>query len=82
MSRLWAEGEALPVRAADGLPSAIRWRGAWHPIRHIALSWQLDVFWWRERVYRDYFKILTRDMVMVIYHDLLDDAWALQRIYD
>ena len=75
-------GMALDVRADDELPSAIRWRGAWHPIEHIALSWQLDLNWWNARVYRDYYKVLAAGMALVIYHDLLTDAWALQRVYD
>ena len=69
MSRLWREGKTLQVRTADALPIAIRWQEAWTPIRHIALSWQLDVCWWRTRIYRDYFKVLAGDMALVIYHD-------------
>ena len=82
MSRLWQDGKTLQVRSADELPAAIRWRGAWHPIRHIALSWQLDVCWWKERIYRDYYKVLVEGMVLVIYHDLVDDVWGVQRVYD
>ncbi len=82
MSRLWGEGKALQVRTDDVQPTAIRWEEAWHPIRHIALSWQLDVNWWQARIYRDYYKVLVKDMALVIYHDLVDDVWALQRVYD
>ena len=45
---------------ATRMPSAIRWKGAWHPIERIALSWQLDVNWWRARIYRDYYKVHGR----------------------
>ena len=84
MSRLWGAGPsaALQVRTRDDLPSAIRWRNVWYPVQQIALSWQLDVNWWRERIYRDYYKVLAGDMALVIYHDLLTDAWAIQRVYD
>ena len=82
MSRLWREGKALQVRTADALPTALRWKAVWYPIRHIALSWQLDVCWWRARIYRDYYKVLAGDMALVIYHDLLTDTWAMQRVYD
>ena len=51
-------------------------------MEHIALAWQLDVNWWGARVYRDYYKLLAAGMALVIYHDLLTDAWALQRVYD
>ena len=92
MSRLWGRLETDPsaavpsgelqVRTRAELPSAIRWRDAWHPVEHIALSWQLDLNWWGARVYRDYYKVLAAGMALVIYHDLLTDAWALQRVYD
>ena len=82
MSRLWRDGKRLQVRSADAMPTALRWKDAWYPIRHIALSWQLDVCWWRARIYRDYFKVLAGDMALVIYHDLLTDTWAMQRVYD
>ncbi len=66
MSRLWgrfdtdpSQTEALGVRTEADSPVAIRWRGAWHTIEHIALSWQLNVCWWRERIYRDYYKVLA-----------------------
>ncbi|MCY4061514.1 MAG: hypothetical protein OXG53_04020 [Chloroflexi bacterium] len=82
MSRLSDETAALEVRTRDELPSAIRWKDAWHPIQHIALSWQLDVIWWGARVYRDYYKLLAGGMALVIYHDLLTDNWGIQRVYD
>ena len=75
-------GMALQVRTAAALPAEIRWREAWHPVEHIALSWQLDVCWWGARVYRDYYKLLAAGMALVIYHDLLTDAWGVQRVYD
>ena len=90
MSRLWDrgdtdlpdEGTALQVRTDEELPVGIRWKDVWHPVRHIALSWQLDVCWWQARIYRDYYKLLAGDMLLVIYHDLQTDAWAIQRVYD
>ncbi len=75
-------GLALHVRTADALPTEIRWGNAWHPIQHIALSWQLDLCWWGARVYRDYYKLLAGGMALVIYHDLLTDNWGIQRVYD
>ena len=82
MSRLSRGEAALQVRTHEDLPTAIRWGSAWQPIAHIALSWQLDVCWWSARIYRDYFKLLVGEVVLVIYHDLLTDGWALQRVYD
>ncbi len=87
MSRLWArapagEGAALRVRTRAGLPAAIHWRDAWREVERIALTWQLDTQWWGVRIHRDYYKLLAGGMALVIYHDRLRDAWALQRVYD
>ena len=81
MSRLW-EGAALQVQLADGWPRKIRWQGSWRRVERIALTWQVDMSWWGARVYREYFKLLAGGMALVIYHDLLSDKWALQRVYD
>lgn len=85
MSRLWegaAAGAALQVRLVEGSPGALRWQGAWRRVEHIALRWQVDLRWWGARVYRDYYKLLAGGMALVIYHDLLSDGWALERVYD
>ncbi|MCY4072375.1 MAG: hypothetical protein OXG60_13850 [Chloroflexi bacterium] len=83
MTRLYKDARTLDVQTRDAIPIAIQWRQAWHPIQHITLSWQMDVNWWHERIYRDYYKVLTqKGLVLVIYHDLLTDLWAIQRIYD
>ena len=58
MSRLSADGETLAVRTEAGLPRAIHWNGSWQPVQHVALTWQLDLCWWRARIYRDYYKLL------------------------
>lgn len=83
MTRLYKDARTLDVQTRDDIPIAIQWGSAWHPIQHITLSWQMDVNWWRERIYRDYYKVLTqKGLILVIYHDLLTDLWAIQRIYD
>ncbi len=60
MTRLYKDAPTLGVRTRDDIPIAIHWGQAWHPIQHIALRWQMDVNWWRERIYRDYYKVLTQ----------------------
>ena len=85
MSRLWGAGPKASAASADARRLAER-----DPLAQmsgirfsrIALSWQLDVNWWRTRIYRDYYKVLAGGMALVIYHDLLTDAWAIQRVYD
>lgn len=83
MTRLWEQGKPLQVLNENEIPVSIQWSKTWHPIQHIALFWQIDVNWWQMRIYRDYYKVLTADgLLLVIYHNLLDDSWVLQRVYD
>jgi hypothetical protein len=36
-----------------------------------------------EPTHRDYFKLTTTTgLLVIIYHDLIHDAWFLQRLYD
>jgi hypothetical protein len=43
----------------------------------------VDTAWWEGRVWRDYLRIYTRSgLLVLLYHDLLDDTWHLQRLYD
>ena len=82
MSRMWKDGLKLNVQTQGELPTALRWQGVWHPVERISLRWRLDMNWWGPRTHRNYFKLLAAGMALVIYHDLLTDSWALQRVYD
>lgn len=82
MSRMRKDGLKLPVRTQGELPAALRWNGVWHPVERIALRWHLDRKRWGPRTHRNYFKLLAAGMALVVYHDLLTDSWALQRVYD
>jgi hypothetical protein len=45
--------------------------------------WRIDVDWWRGRVWREYFKLVTRTGLLVeVYHDLVGGQWYVQRLYD
>lgn len=57
--------------AADGLPTAFRWRGEWYRVAVID-TWRLEARWWEpERAAeRTYYRVLTRDhQVFELYHD-------------
>jgi hypothetical protein len=52
-------------------------------VQHVANQWRLDVGWWRFRLWRDYYKVVTATgLLVIIYHDLTSDQWGLQRVYD
>jgi hypothetical protein len=48
-----------------------------------ANSWRVEVDWWRRPVAREYWKLVVSDRVLCeVYHDLNEDAWFLERVYD
>lgn len=65
------------------MPGQFTWQGQAHPIANVAKRWRVHVDWWREPTHRDYFKLTTTTgLLVIIYHDLIHDAWFLQRLYD
>ena len=84
MTRLWPAGENIAMQTAeDGSLIAFIWHGNRHQVTALSNQWQLDLDWWDQRIWRDYFKLATDTCLLVIvYHDLLTDTWLLQRLYD
>ena len=66
----------------DGAParvSAGALRGSLHPTSR----WLADADWWSRPIAREYWKaILNHDLLVELFHDLHQDAWYLERIYD
>jgi len=84
MTRLWPDGEPIPMTLDDsGNPATFRWREQIHPVQHIANRWRVDGYWWDSRVRREYFKLTTETgWLVILYRDLSTSAWFLQRLYD
>lgn len=84
MTRLWSGGIVVQVWLnGDAELVRVRWQGQVHAIEQVANHWRIDVGWWRLRLWRDYYKILTTSgLLMIVYHDLVQDTWYLQRVYD
>ena len=84
MTRLWPEGETITVVCdAGGRPEQFSWRGRTHRVTHVAHQWRADVGWWRERIWRAYYKVSTDSgLLVVIFQDLAGGDWFLQRLYD
>ena len=84
MTRLWIPGAAISavVNAADE-PTAFHWRSRDHAVDTILTHWRVDLRWWARRIWRDYFELTTMTgLLVVIYHDRVENAWYLQRLYD
>lgn len=83
MTQLWPEGLPIEVEARDGQPQALSWQGRWRPVQAVVEQWVIHDDWWRDEIWRHYFQVETGDgLLCVLYHDLLTDAWFLERVYD
>lgn len=84
MTRLWSEGAAIAVVCDEQeRPARLTWRGRAHAVTHVARAWRVDLDWWRERVWRRYYKVSTDSgLLLVIFQDLTSGDWFLQRLYD
>ena len=84
MTRLWVSGIAVKTTVtAAGEPASFVWNGHLHAVQGISNAWRVDMGWWRLRVWRDYYTLHTTSGLLVeLYHDLVNDQWFLQRVYD
>jgi len=71
-----------PVRiVADegGVPTRIRIRDRWRPVRAVLETWRIDDEWWRTPISRAYFSLLLEGGgLLTVYHDLLETRWYVQ----
>ncbi len=67
----------------DGLGRlvAIRWNGRREPVE-VCNRWRVEESWWREPNARDYFKVVGRDWLALVYLDRHAGTWHLERQYD
>jgi hypothetical protein len=84
MTLLWIMGDLIDVSLSpSGVPIHILWRKQRHPVAAILNDWRVDAEWWRFRIFRDYYKILTgTGLLIVIFHDRIKGEWRLLRVYD
>jgi len=84
VTRFWADGVAIAVTCdALATPQAFIWEQQRHIVLTVCDRWRVEEGWWRQRVYREYFQVVTRSgLPAEIYHDVLTARWYLQRVYD
>jgi hypothetical protein len=84
MTYLWPQGEAITVWSDElATPQTFTWRGRVHRVQGIAQRWRVDQGWWRDRTWREYFKLTTQTgLLVIIYREVPSGAWYLQRLYD
>ena len=84
MTRLWPEGQEIDVvQNKQGIPTTFTWQGQRHDVAELTQQWRVDVGWWRDRAWRAYYKLSTHTgMLVVVYRELPEGGWYLQRLYD
>lgn len=84
MTHLWPQGEPITVQSDPlATPLVFIWQGQVHQVQGVARRWRVDQGWWRWRIWREYFKLITQTgLLVIIYRDLLSGTWYLQRLYD
>jgi len=80
----WRGGDPVSnMQTENGVPTCFTWQGRVHNVSAVAKMWRIDDGWWVQRVWQDYFKLITSTGLLVILsHDLLTGEWRLLRIYD
>ena len=82
MTRLMREHPAIDAELdADGRLVAIRWNGRREPVE-VCNRWRIEEEWWRRPVSRDYYKLAGHSLLALVYRDLVDGSWHLERVYD
>jgi hypothetical protein len=79
VTRLFDPARGVEVElGAEGAPSRVD-----GVLAKPAGRWIVEVDWWRRAVAREYWKLVVGDRVLCeVYHDLEQDAWFLERVYD
>ena len=84
MTYFWTQGDPIQVEADEHWrPQRFVWQSQVHPVDAVTRRWRVDEDWWRVRIWREYFKLITTTgLLVVIFHDLVTGEWYLQRLYD
>jgi hypothetical protein len=88
MTRLYFE--PITVTCEGDRPRVFTWRRKAHPITGVLKRWIVRVDWWRQEVFRQYYKVECENLgVYEIYCEGGDGRsvkstgrWFLERIYD
>jgi hypothetical protein len=84
MTHFWANDQPLTVATGKGdIPAHFTWRGQRYTVCRITNAWRVDEGWWQERIWRDYYQLLTTtNLLVIIYHNLCTGTWFMHRVYD
>ncbi len=73
--------EPICVELANGQPHVFIWRHRGHRVTAVLKRWIVRVDWWRQEVFRQYYKVECENLgTYEIYRER--DGWFLERLYD
>jgi hypothetical protein len=78
---LHAHPEIRVDLGVDGTPTAIAWADRREPVE-VCNRWRVEEAWWRGPIARDYFKVVGRRWLALVYLDRVTGTWHLERLYD
>ena len=82
MTRLLGHPPLIDVDVdALGQPARLRWDGSSERVE-VCNRWRIEEAWWRRPVSRDYYKLVGRSLLALVYLDRVDGTWHLERVYD
>ncbi len=82
MTRLFEEHPSIDVELDErGQVTAFTWNGRREPVE-ICNRWRVEEAWWRRPIRRDYYKVVGRRLLALVYRDGVDGSWHLERLYD
>lgn len=82
MTRLLGEHPLVTVELDDaGRPAAVVWNGRREPVT-VCNRWRVEDGWWARPIRRDYYKLAGTRWLVLVYQDLADGTWHLERLYD
>jgi hypothetical protein len=82
VTRLLGHHPTIDVDLDDtGQPCRLRWAGTSKQVE-VCNRWRINEEWWRRPVSRDYYKLAGDSLLALVYCDLVDGSWHLERVYD
>jgi len=82
MTRMLGHHPVIDIELdSRGQPARLRWDGGAEQVE-VCNRWRIEEAWWRRPVSRDYYKLVGRNLLALVYLDLVDGTWHLERVYD
>jgi len=84
MSPFWEDGLAISLEGEPSRPGRFYWQWRWHQVDDVLYHWRVHTGWWTDgEIWRDYWEVITETgLLCVLYQDMVERTWYLERIYE